>query len=306
MKLFDSSVDFKELADHCVVAIGVFDGVHRGHQQIIREAVERASVMGVPSVVFTFKRNPREAITGKHPCALAPNHLKIDILEDLNVDCMISIDFNESFASLEPEQFCENVISGDLGALCVCVGEDFRFGKGGKGNIDTLREQGNRFGFEVNIVPLILVEQEKLSSTLLRKMIKEGKVSEVMEELGRPFTLSGHIIHGHSRGKRLGFPTANLSLELDYCVPEDGVYAGIACLEEDRYMCAINIGDNPTFGDEVKALEVFLLDFEGQVYGETLQIEFHHRLRNEISFKNENELVSQMKRDVERTRDLLG
>lgn len=306
MKLLDDSVGFKEIAEHCVAAIGVFDGIHHGHQKIIRKAVEKASVLKVPSVVFTFKRNPSESITGKHPCVLAPYKLKTEILEELNVDCMISIDFNERFASLEPDKFCENILSGDLGALCICVGEDFHFGKGGGGDAGTLREEGKRLGFEVEIIPLVYVEESKLSSTLLREMIKEGNVADVKEGLGRPFTLRGHIIHGHSRGKRLGFPTANLSLELDYCVPADGVYAGVASLEGEKYRCAINIGDNPTFGDAVKALEVFLLDFVGEVYGETIEIEFYHRLRDEITFADEKELVLQMNKDVEQTRNLLG
>ncbi|MBN2169032.1 MAG: riboflavin biosynthesis protein RibF, partial [Actinobacteria bacterium] len=278
MKLLENTNQFKPFAERSIVAIGVFDGVHRGHQEIISEAVRKAAMHRVPSVVLTFKRNPREVIFGNHPCVVSPQSRKAKIIKNLKVDCMISVEFNEKFASLEPGQFCESVLGEDLGALWVCVGEDFRFGKNGTGDVNTLIKEGKKLGFEVDVVPLIYFEREKLSSTVLRKLIMEGRVAEVGKGLGRPLMLTGHIIHGHSRGKRLGFPTANLSLELDFCVPADGVYAGVACLEHDKYICAINIGDNPTFGDGVKALEVYLLDFEGQIYGETLEVEFHYRL----------------------------
>ncbi|MBN1289928.1 MAG: bifunctional riboflavin kinase/FAD synthetase [Actinobacteria bacterium] len=305
MKLLDSSGQFKPFAERSIVAIGVFDGVHRGHQEIISEAVRKAAMHRVPSVVLTFKRNPREVISGSHPCVVSPQSRKAKIIEDLRVDCMISVEFSEEFASLEPEQFCGSVLGGDLGALWVCVGEDFRFGKNGTGDVNTLAREGKKLGFEVDVVPLIYFEKEKLSSTVLRKLIKEGRVVEVGKGLGRPLMLTGHIIHGHSRGRRLGFPTANLSLEIDFCVPADGVYAGLACLEQEKYICAINIGDNPTFGDGVKALEVYLLDFDGRIYGETLEVEFHYRLRDEVSFENESQLIGQMQEDVKRTRDLL-
>lgn len=303
--MLDATNEFKPYAERSVIAIGVFDGVHKGHQEIIGQAVKKAAMHRVPSVVLTFKRNPREIIQGNHPCVVSPQSRKAKIIEDLDADCMISVEFNKEYASMEPARFCEEILAGDLGALWVCVGEDFRFGKNGNGDVNTLIKEGKRLGFEVDVVPLIYFEREKLSSTVLRKLIKEGKIADVKKGLGRPLMLTGHIIHGHSRGKRLGFPTANLSLALDYCIPADGVYAGIACLEGNNYICAVNIGDNPTFGDGVKALEVYLLNFKGEIYGETLEVQFHYRLRDETTFKNEEELVAQMQEDVRRTKDLL-
>lgn len=306
MKLLKHAKDYRKYASESVVTIGVFDGVHRGHQAIISECVEEANRRGIPSVALTFERNPREVVCGESPCVITAPNRKLEILESLGVDYTISILFSRSFAALEPAEFCERVLAGDLGARQVCVGENFHFGRSGSGSVKTLEAQGKRLGFKVDIVPLVAVELGQLSSTLIRGLIIEGRVHDVMLGLGRPYTVTGKVVAGHSRGKRLGFPTANLMLERDFCVPPDGVYAGRAVLGDDKYMCAINIGSNPTFGDHEIALEVFLLDFDGDIYGEALELEFHFRLREEIAFVGEEELVRQMKKDVRKARSLLA
>jgi riboflavin kinase/FMN adenylyltransferase len=186
------------------------------------------------------------------------------------------------------------------------VGENFHYGAGGKGDVRMLEEEGKRLGFGTDIVPLVTIDDlGQVSSTLIRGLICEGRAYDVMRGLGRPYKVTGRVVAGHSRGKRLGFPTANLALERDFCVPPDGVYAGKAVLYDRPYLCAINIGRNPTFGDTDTALEVFLLDFMGDIYGESLEIEFHHRLRDEKAFANEEELIRQMKKDVAKARSLL-
>ena len=305
MKLLKHTRDFGRYGSASVVTIGVFDGVHRGHQAIIARCVEEAAARGVPSVVLTFERNPREVVCGESPCVIASPGRKLDVLASLGVDYTISVSFGRSFASMPPGEFCEKVLAEHLGARQVCVGENFRFGRNGSGDVGTLASEGKRLGFGVEVVPLVALELGPLSSTLIRGLICEGRVSEVMDAMGRPYTVTGRVVPGHHRGKSLGFPTANLRLERDFCVPPDGVYAGIAVLGEDRYACAINIGSNPTFGDSETALEVFLIDFEGNIYGEALQIEFHHRLREEKAFDGEEELVGQMRKDVRKARALM-
>jgi riboflavin kinase/FMN adenylyltransferase len=187
------------------------------------------------------------------------------------------------------------------------VGENFNFGEGGSGNARVLTEEGKRLGFEVRTVPLVNIDGlGQVSSTLIRGLIIEGRAHDVITALGRPYTVTGKVVEGHSRGKALGFPTANLELERQFCVPPDGVYAGKARLRQKEFICAVNIGSNPTFGDTETALEVFLLDFVGDIYGKHLELEFHQRLREEKAFASENDLVRQMKKDVARARVLLG
>ena len=306
MKLLRHTEDFKKYEDESVVTIGVFDGVHRGHQTIISDCVREAGLRGVPAVVFTFERNPREVVCGEHPCIITDAEHKLRILDELGVDYTISVRFTRKFAALEPEEFCRSLLADHLGALKVCVGENFHYGASGKGDIHALKAEGKRLGFSVHVVPLVQIEDlGQLSSTLIRGLITEGRAHDVMTGLGRPYTVKGKVISGHSRGRKLGFPTANLALEYEFCVPPDGVYAGKALLGPDKYGCAINIGTNPTFGDHETALEVFLLDFDGDIYGESLEIEFHHRLRDEKTFGSADELVRQMKKDVARARALL-
>lgn len=296
--------DFKKHGKASVVTIGVFDGVHRGHQSIISECVRQAANRGLPSVVLTFKRNPRELVCGEHPCVITSPARKLEILDGLGVDFMVEVTFTRKFASIEPELFCRGLLRGHLGARKVCVGENFRFGACGRGDVEMLEAEGREQGFDVDVVPLVTIDGlGQLSSTLIRGLISEGRAADVMKGLGRPYSMTGRVIAGHSRGKRLGFPTANMALDREFCLPSDGVYAGRATLEGERYRCAINIGSNPTFGDGEPALEVFLLDFEGDIYGKTLEIEYYGRLRDERAFASEKELVRQIKKDIERIKN---
>ncbi|MFH1148981.1 MAG: bifunctional riboflavin kinase/FAD synthetase [Actinomycetota bacterium] len=300
------TADFKKHARASAVTIGVFDGVHHGHQAIIRECVSAARELTVPSVVLTFERNPRELVEGSSPCVITSPERKLTVLRRLGVDFTISVEFSRRFASLKPEEFCRGVLEGDLGAKAVCVGENFRFGAGGSGDTSTLAREGESLGFEVSTVPMVWVEGNQLSSTLIRGLIRQGRMEQVAISLDRPYTVIGNVVHGHSRGKRLGFPTANMVLQSDFCVPPDGVYAGKAILGIRKYMCAINIGGNPTFADtDTAAMEVFVMDFEGDIYGESLEVEFHARLRDERAFSTEEELIRQMQSDVARARAVL-
>ena len=306
MELLRHTSEFRDHQPSSVVTIGVFDGVHRGHREIIRRCVDMARKAGLPAVVLTFERNPKEMVSGRRTCVLNAPSKKLQLIESLGVDFVITERFSRRFASRSPSDFCREVLAGDLGARVVCVGEDFRFGAHAAGDVATLEVEGGKFGFELEVVKLVSAGGVRVSSTLIRELIREGKVHEVEEALGRAYSLEGRVVHGHSRGKRLGFPTANLKLSRHFCLPPDGVYAGKAWMGGERYICAVNKGSNPTFGDRHSALEVFLLNFNGDIYGEKMEVEFHCRLRNEVAFPDEQGLIKQMEEDVRRVREFFA
>jgi len=305
MKVLKSSRQFKNYESSSIVTIGVFDGVHRGHKKIIESCVKRSRSMNLPSVALTFDKNPRVVFSSAPPCIIAPHRKKLELIEKLGIDYTIVISFDEKFASLDAIKFCENVLSDELGARCICVGENFRFGRGGVGDVELLGREGKRLGFEVEVHKLLKFEGGVISSTLIRELIASGNVSSVLKALGRPYSISGRVVEGQHRGKELGFPTANIQTESQYCIPADGVYAGFTIFRGNRFRSAINIGTNPTFGDKMKAIEIYIFDFNQDVYGETLEVEFYKRLRDEIKFPCPEELITQMRNDVERTKKLL-
>jgi len=305
MRVLDETARYGGQERRSAVTIGVFDGVHRGHQVIIQRCVREAAERGIPSVLLTFDVNPKQVVRGENPCVISAQEMKMELIETLGIDCSIVTRFDENLASMEPEEFCREVLVRDLGAASVCVGENFRFGKGGRGDVTALAGLGSEMGFAVIVVPLVRTESGLLSSTLVRGLIMEGKVWEVIECLGRPYALSGEVVEGHLRGRGLGFPTANLRMSSDYCVPRDGVYAGKATVGENLYSCAVNVGENPTFGDGVLAIEVYLIDFDDDIYGASMEVEFHHRIRGEIAFDDQEQLIEQMKKDVSTVESLL-
>jgi len=304
--LLHGTAHFQEYERESVVTIGVFDGVHRGHQQIISECVAESRRRGNASVVLTFDMNPRRVVSGDRPCVLTDRERKLALVRGLGVEYAIEIMFTSRFASLEPEEFCEDILAGHLGAKQVCVGANFRFGRDKRGDVETLSKLGGRFGYGVDVIPLVRIGGRTVSSTLVRGLIREGRMEEVSEGLGRKYSIRGKVVRGHARGKSLGFPTANVELERHFCVPAEGVYAGMAMVRDEKHVCAVNVGSNPTFGDGELALEAYILDFSEEIYGETLEVEFHHRLRDEVAFDSGDSLVRQMEMDVERARRLIG
>lgn len=306
MRVLSKTGEFQEFGKSSCVTIGVFDGVHLGHRTIISRCVREAEKRNAASAVLTFENSPRAVVKGQKPCVLTDREKKLELLEGLGVDFAIVLKFDRKFASLTPEEFCSDVLRKDLNCISVCVGENFHFGRGRAGDTVLLEDEGRRNGFDVITVPLLGVNGKIVSSTLVREMIMDGKPEEAAHVLGRPYSIIGRVIKGHSRGKRLGFPTANIGLERHFCIPKDGVYAGITVREGKRIPCAINVGTNPTFGDRELSVEVYLLNFAEDIYGETLEVEFHLRLRDEIRFLSEEELIEQMKVDAKRAWGILA
>ncbi|CAA9236203.1 MAG: FMN adenylyltransferase / Riboflavin kinase [uncultured Corynebacteriales bacterium] len=290
----------------CVVSIGVFDGVHRGHQQLIGRAVQRARATGLPSVVLTFDPHPSEVVRpGSHPPVLSPVRRKADLVEELGVDVFCVLPFSTEFSRLAPDEFVHVVLVEKLHAAAVVVGENFRFGHRAAGDLDELRTLGRKFGFSTEGVPMLRDDDVTLSSTFVRSSIDAGEVGQAAQVLGRPHRIDGIVVRGEGRGRQLGYPTANVHSDKHVAVPADGVYAGWAVLRGDRLPAAISVGTNPTFEGRKRTVEAFILDFDQDIYGVELGVEFVERIRGMEKFDSVEELVEQMGRDVEKARGLL-
>jgi riboflavin kinase/FMN adenylyltransferase len=266
------------------VAIGTFDGVHRGHLRVI-EAARGAHLR--PAVV-TFEPHPR-AVLGGEVRLLTTTQRRVELLAAAGVEDVILLRFDAELAGLAPELFAETVLRA-AGAEVVAAGDTFRFGRGRSGDLDLLE----RLGFDVRRVPLV----ENVSSSHIRKLLSAGEIADAAGLLGRPPEVEGLVVQGDRRGKGLGFPTANLAVQDDLLVPPDGVYAGWA----HGHPAAVSIGTNPHFGGAERRVEAYLLDFDGDLYGDRLVVELWERLRDQASFESETELVAAIADDVERAR----
>lgn len=269
------------------IAIGTFDGVHLGHRAVIEGA----------DTVLTFEPHPMEVIRpGQQPLLLSTFPVKRDLIEGLGIEELVVIEFDERFAAQEAEQFIDEVLIEKLGAEWVSVGANFRFGKGARGDAEMLRDHP---GFDTRVVPLVEVDGEPVSSTRIRGLVARGEMEEAHRCLGAPFLLEGVVVPGDRRGRELGYPTANIEPDPRFALPAEGVYAAFA----NGQPAAVNIGTRPTFDDDDRLLvEAYLLDFEGDLYGETLRIAFASRLRDEKRFGEVGELIEQMADDVAATR----
>ena len=271
------------------VAIGTFDGVHRGHRAVIGEAV----ATGLVSTVVTFDPHPR-AVLGYEVQLLAPFERRLELLAETGADETLVVEFTPELSRLEPEEFAASVLR-PLGARIVVTGEGFRFGAGRRGDADVLR----RLGFEVRPVPLV----QGISSSRIRELLRAGDVREAAGLLGRPAEVEGIVVAGDQRGGTLGFPTANIAVPSALIVPAHGIYAGHAVTASgSAHRTAVSIGVNPHYGGVERRVEAFLLDFSGDLYGSALRIELWERLRDERAFATETELIEQIARDVEAAR----
>jgi riboflavin kinase/FMN adenylyltransferase len=292
-----------------VVTIGVFDGVHRGHQQIIGHTVERARQAGLASVVVTFDPHPSEVVRpGSHPAMLTEFTRKAELIEALGVDVLCLIPFTVDFSRLSAETFVHDVLVEHLHASAVVVGENFRFGHKAAGDVGLLTRLGRTFGFTVEGAPLVSTDATDLSSTYIRSCVDAGDVVAAAAALGRPHRLEGIVVRGDRRGREIGFPTANLSLAPHVAVPADGVYAAWLARRGNggSERAAVSIGSNPTFSGRERRVEAYILDFDGDLYGERLALDFAVRLREQRTYDGIGPLVDQIEKDVAETRTVLN
>jgi riboflavin kinase / FMN adenylyltransferase len=295
-----------------VVTIGVFDGVHRGHQRIVGRARELAAERSMPVVVVTFDPHPDEVVRpGSHPPFLTTARRRAELLAGLGVDAVCVLPFSYEFSQLGPEEFVRAVLVDRLHAAAVVVGENFRFGHRAAGDVQLLAELGEKYDFTAEGVPLLAEDGLTISSSAIRDLLAEGDVAAAARYLGRPHRVEGVVVRGQGRGRALGFPTANLDLPAHTATPADGVYAGWLTrlddlgVEADRWPAAISVGTNPTFDGRERTVEAYALDRDDlDLYGARVAADFAERLRPTVRFDTVAELVEQMHRDVDAARAL--
>jgi riboflavin kinase/FMN adenylyltransferase len=292
-----------------VVAIGVFDGVHRGHQRILGEAAKAGHESGASVMAVTFQPHP-EAVLRPHPAPrlLTSLERKAELIEGLGVDELLVVQFDRMFARLTPGEFCRKVLSDHLGARIVLVGENFRFGHQGAGTPLDLREYGRSHHFEVRTVPLAEDDGLTISSTRIRALITSGHVAEAAALLGRPHRIEGVIVKGAGRGRTLEAPTANLAVGAETAIPKLGVYVTRSVVDGGRTHASVtSVGTNPTFEvDHKTRIETLFLDEGEDVYGRGMALDFLERIRGQETFRDPATLVAQIKKDSEIARSYLA
>ncbi len=290
-----------------VIAIGVFDGVHIGHQRLIADTITIAREKRCASCVLTFDRDPDQVVTPTHPAPqLTSFDEKVRLISALGPDAILVVPFDEWLASLSPDDFCIDVLLDAAEPIACVVGHDFRFGTKASGDADTLRALGSLHGFQVVTHPLVHHGGAPITSTRIRGLIAAGEVEEAAALLGRNHSLDGVVERGKRLGHRIGVPTANLHVGAEFALPAPGVYAGWASVAGERHPAALSVGVPPTFPDATCVLEAHLIGFEGDLYECTLTVEFAHRLRDQRAFGSNEELAEAIRADVERARILLG
>jgi riboflavin kinase/FMN adenylyltransferase len=257
------------------------------------------------SVVYTFNPHPASVILGSEPNTIYTLEEKIKNIEQLSIDIMIIVPFTKDFANIHPESFVNDILIDKIGVKGVVVGHDFVFGRRAMGDISFLKKRGEASGFFVESVPAVIKNSLVISSTLIRTAIKSGDVRLAAELLTKPYILPGTVVHGMARGRQLGYPTANIRPEKPL-IPSYGVYATNIYINGRKYMGATNIGDNPTFNDEGTSIEAFVFDFEGDLYGCQIALEFIDKLRAEIKFDSKEKLIEQINKDCEQSRHVLA
>jgi len=300
MRLFHGT-DNAKIARPTVLTLGVFDGLHLGHQLIMKTVVERARATGAVPTVITFEPHPRALLHPESaPPLLQTFDQKIEALGVLGIEQTIVIHFDMSFAQIRAEDFLRQVIVDRLHAKEVYLGCGFAFGHGREGNIDLLRTVSKSLGFFADEVPELRLRGRRVSSSRIRELLQEGKVNIARRMLGRPYGVEGRVVRGAERGATLGFPTANLHPQ-NRVIPRNGVYVTATLIDGQWRRSVTNIGTRPTFGsDNESSVETFVMDWSGDLYGDVVRVRFLHRLREEKKFSSIDELKSQIERDVAR------
>jgi len=288
----------------CVATIGNFDGVHLGHQAVLGQLVEKGQALGLPTTVIVFEPQPMEVFNpGSVPPRLTRLREKLQALKRYSVDRVLCINFNEHFAQLSADDFIQRLLVDGLGARYLVVGDDFRFGKGRSGNFAKLEQAGNDKGFQVVTMRTFAVDGERVSSTRVRVALEQGNLEQAEKLLGRPYRMCGRVAHGDKIGRTLGIPTANIFLHRKRS-PLHGIFVvEVFGLEREPVWGAASIGSRPTVGGTRTLLEIHLLDFDEQIYGKHLQINFLHKIRDEEKYDTMDVLKARIEKDIEETRD---
>lgn len=297
----------------CVATIGTFDGVHRGHVELVRRAVEEARKRHLPSALVTFDPHPAQVIrAGDHPAQLTTLARRAELVGELGIDVFCVVPFTKELAKQPAEEFIHEFLVNKLHVAKVLVGENFTFGYKATGNIDMLADLGRRFGFEAEAVRLYAEHAVTVSSTYIRSVVAAGDVSAATEALGRPHRVEGVVVHGDGRGRELGFPTANVAPPMYAAIPADGVYAAWFSILSPgggkslgRVPSAVSVGTNPTFSGRERTVEAYVLDKDVDLYGQYVAVDFVRRLRDMRAFQSREALMDAIAKDVADTREVL-
>ncbi|NLV88070.1 MAG: bifunctional riboflavin kinase/FAD synthetase [Tissierellia bacterium] len=298
MEIFDL-LEYKEERFNTAIALGNFDGLHLGHRKLINAMVSRSREIGVKPSLLLFKNHTKTTINKNKPKIITNNEQKFRIAEELGIEIIYLIDFDENIMKLSGEEFVTNIILEKMNSKLVTVGFDYRFGYKASGDSNYLIELGKKYDFDVIVVEPVYVDNKVVSSSSIRELISVGKIEETTKKLGRPYSFLGKVIPGSNRGNKLGFPTANIELIDNYVVPKTGVYVTNTIIDNKRYISATNIGYNPTFNENVLKIETHILDFEDKIYGKIIEIEFLEFMRDDIKFDDPEDLIDQMRLDIE-------
>ena len=302
MQVFES-FDIREKFENPVLTIGNYDGIHLGHRRIIDRVKERARELSGTSMLMTFRPHPLHVLRpDRELAAITPLAEKKRLVADAGIDVLFIAPFTAKFARIEPEAFITSILVDRLAIKGLVIGYDFRFGHRGKGDIPSLQEAGRRWGFFVEVVDAVTLEGEKVGSNRIRGLISAGDVAKAAKLLGRHFAIEGTVIRARGRGKTIGYPTINL--KTDYAlIPKNGVYVTKAEVDGRGWGAVTNIGYNPTFEEgQVRSIETFILDFEGDLYDKKVRLHFLERIRDEMKFRSVEELAARIAEDVERGR----
>lgn len=309
MQLIENLDDVIGPFKKAVITIGNFDGVHIGHQALFHEVIERADAMGGTSIAMTFEPHPIRVVKQNgHPPLITLYDQKVELIEKSGIDVLIVIPFTKAFAAITAKEYILDILVKRIGAQAIVVGEDYTFGKNREGNINLLRSYAEALDIQVVVVdwiPISKKSMDRISSTRIRNLVMDGSVGDAQKLLGRHYQIKGEVVAGRNRGgKLLGFPTANINLQDELC-PKPGVYAVTVESRGRLYKGVANIGYSPTFDDLEFTVEVHILDFDSDIYGQTIRVNFIQRIRDEIKFSSVQELSDQIHQDVLNARDML-
>lgn len=294
-----TGIDF----DGCIVALGNFDGVHTAHERILATCTEYAKSHNIKCGALLFDRHSAKTTHTREISLITAQAQKLRLIEEAGIDFVYMRPFDDEFMKKSPEEFVQMLIK-NLRVHAVCVGYDYRFGYKAMGDTSLLIRLGEKYGIDVCVVPPIKIDGEIVSSTLIRDMVKNGEIEKAQKFLSRPFFVEGEVVRGKQNGRKIGFPTANVAYDADMLLPKVGAYAGITTVAEKRYKSVINVGNNPTFNADKVTIESHIFDFDEDIYGEHIKVEFIKYLRGDIKFNSPEQLKEQIKQDVENTKNM--
>jgi len=309
MQLIENLEDIKSAFNNAVITIGNFDGVHIGHQALFHEVIERADAIGGTSIAMTFEPHPIRVLKQNgDPPLITLYDQKVELINKSGIDVLLMVPFNKEFAAITAKEYILDILLKRIGARVIVVGEDYTFGKNREGNLNLLRSYAETLDIQVVVVDWIPIANQsgsRISSTRIRQLVMDGKVRDAQKLLGRHYQIKGEVVTGRDRGgKLLGFPTANINLHDELC-PKPGVYAVTVESMGRSHQGVANIGYSPTFDDHEFTVEVHILDFDNDIYGQEIRVNFIQRIRDEIKFSNIDELSDQITKDVLIARDML-